>query len=61
MTTRVIGSMVLSAIIIAMPILFVLAFIYDWDILIKIVLLGITLCEYIVLCGWVYEEDKENG
>ena len=55
--TKAIGSMVLAAILIAMPILCVLSFVYSWDMLFKYILVLVTLGEYLILALDCYQRD----
>ena len=51
------GSMVLSAVIISLPILCTLSFVYTWDILLKLLLIAATLLEYLILTFVLYNEN----
>lgn len=55
--TRMIGSMIISAIIVSIPILCVLSFVYDWDIILRIFLIWGTLFEVAVLTLIIYRGE----
>lgn len=55
--TRMIGSIIISAFIMSVPILCVLSFVYGWELLLQILLIWGTLFEVAVLALIIYRGE----
>ena len=57
---RIIGSVVLSLILYAIPILLACSFCLEWDFYISFVLIGVSLTELCYLTEFIFSNSKED-